>query len=111
MARYVRKSNLGGFSSWHCKETKEFNELLGNVKSGRKTAKTQIRVSRYMWSKEDFHLVKIYVIPAEFEKNLQRLVDSSGGTLELRPYTNGKFVSVVQHLRNWELDPRDREAH
>lgn len=110
MARYVRKSRLGGFSSWHCKETKEFKELLGNVKCGRKTAKAQIRVSKYAWSKEDFHLVKIYVLPAEFEKDLQRLVDSSDGTLELHPCPNTKYVKVFQHLRDWELDPRDREG-
>lgn len=110
MAKYVRKENLGGFSSWHCKETKEFKELLGNVKSGRKTAKAQVRASKYAWSKEDFHLVKIYVLPAEFERNLQWLVDKSDGTLELHPCPNTEYVKVFQHLRDWELDPRDREG-
>ena len=108
MARYVRKDNLGGFSSWYCKETKEFKELLGSVKSGRKTAKAQVRVSKYAWSKEDFHLVKIYILPAEFKEGLQRLVDSSDGTLELRPCTSPEYVKVFQHLGDWELDPRDR---
>lgn len=110
MAKYVRKENLGGFSSWHCKETKEFKELLGSVKVGRKSAKSQIQVRKYAWSKGDFHLVKIYVFPAEFQEGLQKLVDSSGGTLELRPCPNSEYVKVFQHLRNWELDPRDREA-
>lgn len=109
MTKYVRKGSIGKFSSWHCKETQAFKAALGTAKVGRKSLKNMVKASFYRVAKDDFHVVRFYIFPAECISALTAIqMQAPEGTEVGLGTWNSTHVCAVLHLKGWQLDPADR---